>query len=60
MGSGLPLSGEIGGQDHLLHQAIVHPLNQLLHADVMRSNAFNRTEFAHQYKVKPLIGQGSL
>ena len=72
MRCGLALSGEIGGQDNLLHFSLVgrygqpgcvfgnHPVKQLLQPDIVRANAIKRTELAHQHEVKAFVRQRAL
>ena len=72
MCGGLALGREVGGQDHLLHLAILSgrqlagtvaradPVKQLLQTNVMRANAVQRAELAHEHKIQAFVGQGAL
>ena len=60
MGRGLALGGEVGGQNHLLHLTVAGALKQFFQPNVLGANAIERAELAHQDKVQPFVGAGTL
>jgi hypothetical protein len=60
VGRGLAFRGEIGGQDHLLHLTIAGTLKQFFQPNVLGANAVEGADLAHENKVQPFVGAGTL
>src|SRR6476469_7174207 len=72
MGRRLSFSGEVGGQNHLLHLTRIgrqdipgivfrrHAIEKLLQTDVLGTDTVKRAELAHQNKIKPTVSRGTL
>lgn len=60
MGGGLALVGVVGGQDHLFHHPVVHPLEQLVQAQLGGALAVEGRNAPHQHVVQAVEGQGLL
>ena len=73
MGGRLAFGREIGRQDHLLHHGPLnrarlllralprrHPLKQTLQPDLLRADAVERAELAHQHEIQSAVSLGAL